>query len=552
MDGHTGSSRAVTALIAILTLAWSLAMAPSVHAQNGHRLLGGPGGVVKSAKGDPLEGVMVQLVAARTAIRTTVYSNADGRYEFPKLEPGTYTLRIAQPREFHPHVKESIAINGSTRLDDIILSRLTSSELLPPTPEIAAQMTGSEWLLSLSGTGEEKRLLTTNCNWCHAYQQIFRNRYDEHGWRQIVNRMTHGAGSPLVNMNARGRFASEEEEARMVKWLATVRGPQSKDPPFVVLPRPQGRATRVIITEYELPRLELATHDVSGDSKGNIWYSPHRSSYIGRLDPVTGAVKEYRVPSVDAGSLPGTHWIYVDKNDIVWGSENWQHSIWRFDPKTEVFKRIQWKVSEPVNSPMGGNYAIDPDGFIWRARGKAVAKIDALTGEVVLRIPTKKFPGTYGSAVSRDGRYFGGGAWPRDGVIVADTKTGEVFEPDCSPHCGPARGEFDPQGNYWSGGRGGMLVKFDIASKRLFEYPLPTPYASMYSAQADKNGEVWAGEMHSGRYLRFNPKSEQFTEYVLPEPYGIDRETWIDNSTDPVTVWYVDHDGWIVRIQPLE
>ena len=140
----------------------------------------------------------------------------------------------------------------------------------------------------------------------------------------------------------------------------------------------------------------------------------------------------------------------------------------------------------------------------------------------------------------------------RDGIVVADTQTGEVFEPDCSANCGPARGEFDPQGNYWSGGRGGMLVKFDIAKKRLFEYPLPTPYASMYSAQADKNGEIWAGEMHAGRYLRFNPKTEQFTEYVLPEPYGIDRETWIDNSTDPVTVWYVDHVGWIVRIQPLD
>jgi hypothetical protein len=32
----------------------------------------------------------------------------------------------------------------------------------------------------------------------------------------------------------------------------------------------------------------------------------------------------------------------------------------------------------------------------------------------------------------------------------------------------------------------------------------------------------------------------------------IDRESWIDNSTDPVTVWYVDHEGWIVRIQPLD
>jgi virginiamycin B lyase len=532
-------------------LAAFLLLAQAAQAQSVAQLLGGPHGVVRSANGAPLEGIMVQLIAQKNAIRTTVYSNADGRYEFPKLEPGTYTLRIARPREFHPFVREKLEISGPDELADITLTRVTNAALLPALPEIAAQMSGSEWLLSLSGTGEEKRLLTVNCNWCHSYQQIFRNRYDEHGWAQIVNRMTKGAGSPLINMNPRGRF-NDEDTAKLVKWLARVRGPDSKDPPFVTLPRPQGRQTKVVITEYELPRLELATHDVWGDSKGNIWYSPHRSSYIGRLDPRTGAVKEYRVPAVDAGVLPGTHWIYVDKNDIVWGSENWAHSIWRFDPETEEFTRVRWNVPEPVNSPMGGNYAIDPDGFIWRARGKAVAKIGALTGDTILRFPLKKFTGTYGSAVSRDGRYFGGGAWPRDGIVVADTLTGEVFEPDCSANCGPARGEFDPQGNYWSGGRGGMLVKFDIAKKRLFEYPLPTPYASMYSAQADKNGEIWAGEMHAGRYFRFNPKTEQFTEYVLPEPYGIDRETWIDNSTDPVTVWYVDHDGWIVRIQPLD
>jgi hypothetical protein len=33
---------------------------------------------------------------------------------------------------------------------------------------------------------------------------------------------------------------------------------------------------------------------------------------------------------------------------------------------------------------------------------------------------------------------------------------------------------------------------------------------------------------------------------------GFGAASWIDNSTDPVTVWYVDHEGWIVRIQPLE
>jgi virginiamycin B lyase len=532
-------------------VAFVLTSAMVLPAQADARLQGGPKGVVKSSKGELLEGMMVQLIAQKNAVRTTVYTNADGRYEFPALDAGTYTLRIALPREFKSFVKEEVEIKGPAALADITLDYVTDSDLLPPRPEIAAQMTGSEWLLSLSGTGEEKKLLTNNCNWCHSYQQIFRNHYDEPGWGKIVYRMTHGAGSPLININERGRWDGNEE-ARLVKWLARVRGPDSKDPSFVTLPRPQGRQTRVVITEYELPRLETATHDVSGDSKGNLWYSTHRSSYVGRLDPRTGAVKEFHVPPVGEGVLPGTHWIYVDKNDIVWGSENWAHNIWRLDPKTEQFTRIPWKVREPPNTPMGGNYAVDPAGFIWKARERKVSKVAALTGEPVIGYVLKKFAGTYGSAMSRDGRYFGGGAWPRDGVVVVDTQTAEVFEPDTSPRSGPARGEFDGQNNYWSGGRGGMLVKFDTSEKRIHEYRLPTPYASMYSAQVDKNGEVWAGEMHSGRYLRFNPKTVAFTEYVLPEPYGIDRETWIDNSTDPVTVWYVDHEGWLVRIQPMD
>src|SRR5262245_54902734 len=123
---------------------------------------------------------------------TATYSNADGRYEFPKLEPGTYTLRIARPREFHPFVKEKLEINGPAELADITLVRVTNAALLPALPEIAAQMTGSEWLLSLSGTGEEKRLLTVNYNWCHSHQQTFRDHYVVHGSIQIINQMPKG------------------------------------------------------------------------------------------------------------------------------------------------------------------------------------------------------------------------------------------------------------------------------------------------------------------------------------------------------------------------
>src|SRR5262249_7840900 len=208
----------------MLAVALPLLPAAPAHAQSGHKLLGGPHGIVKSSKGDALEGMMVQLIAQKNAVRTTVYSDGDGRYEFPKLESGTYTLRIAQPRDYRPYVKDKVEISGSPQLDEIVLTRITQGELLPHTPEIAAQMTGSEWLMSLDGTGEEKKLLTTSCNWCHSYQQIFRNKYDEASWGHIIKRMTHGAGSPLIHMRPQGRF-NAAAEAQFVKWLARVRGP---------------------------------------------------------------------------------------------------------------------------------------------------------------------------------------------------------------------------------------------------------------------------------------------------------------------------------------
>ena len=48
--------------------------------------------------------------------------------------------------------------------------------------------------------------------------------------------------------------------------------------------------------------------------------------------------------------------------------------------------------------------------FNIKCLGSKVTKVAALTGDPVTSYVLKKFAGTYGSAMSRDGRYFGGGA----------------------------------------------------------------------------------------------------------------------------------------------
>ena len=169
---------------------------------------------------------------------------------------------------------------------------------------------------------------------------------------------------------------------------------------------------------------------------------------------------------------------------------------------------------------------------IWRLREGEISRINGIDGRKMEAIKTKKFPSTYGSAMSWDYRYFGGGAWPKDGVVVYDRKTGELYEADTSPNSGPARGEFDPAGNYWAAGRGGSLIKFDINEKRVHEYPLPTPYTSLYTAKADKNGEVWAGSSMAGGIsaLIRRPNSS-------PPTRCLNLSAWIENpgSTIPPT-----------------
>ncbi len=526
-------------------------------------LSGGARGVVRTAKGELLEGVAVQFIAPNN-VRTTVYSNAQGNFEFPAMQAGSYTLRIPTPREFKPYRRDSIKIDGPAKLEDIVLEYVSDplTETLPATHEIESQLSGVELLWNLPGTAREKEAFRRSCGsvGCHSYQQILKNRYDERSWRVIVQRMLHHGGGPIINPDKRGTSLTEEEVA-VVKWLARVRGPESMDDPLLVFPRPSGASTRVIVTEFEVPRLFLTGHDVAGDAQGNIWYTSHMTSHIGKLDPRTGIVTEYKIPSTP-GSLPGTHRVQVDKNGIVWLSENWAHNLTSLDPATGKFTQVHIERPELFpNSPGLGNMELSPDGFVWSGLNGSpggAKKMDPETGKVVQQFP---FDGaSYDSLISADGKFWAGGSpggTTGNYAEILDIRTGQMLQLNTGAHqSAPKRGGFDPYDNAWFGGTNGTLVELDAKARQMREFRPPTPYnpySDFYEAMPDKNGEVWAGEMHGRDVVRFDPGTERWRVYQMPEPFAHDRRTWIDNSTSPVSVWYIDSSGgYIVRIQPLD
>ncbi|MBI3050172.1 MAG: hypothetical protein HYY76_17885, partial [Acidobacteria bacterium] len=354
--------------------------------------------------------------------------------------------------------------------------------------------------------------------------------------------------SPFQTPALAGLRLEKGEMERVVQWLVRVRGLDSPDPPLKPFPRPTGPATRAIVTEYELP-VELSNiHDVAGGPDGQMWFTINRSPLIGRLDPHSGKVVSYRVPTVD-GEVPGNHWIHVDPDGIVWFTPVWAGGLGRLDPRTGEMRVVY---GGPTHST-----ARHPDGSLWRLGNGHIHKWDPSSPEFwtnpkpVKSYPIPKKSSTYGTAISWDGRYWGGGG--NDGIVWLDIQTGEVREvPIPSGRSAHGRGNFDPDGNLWIGSKHGVLIKYDHRSGVISEYGAPTPYANFYSAMADRNGYIWAGEMHAGKIARLNPRTGQWIEYVLPTPWSQDYHSWIDNSASPVTYWYGDQYGYIVRIQPFE
>ena len=233
----------------------------------------------------------------------------------------------------------------------------------------------------------------------------------------------HFSGTAIAVRN-RAMSDPDPEYKLLVNWLSRIRGPNAQDAPLRVFPRPRGAATRVVVTEFELPRQLLMLHDAALDGQGNVWYTSHKTRYVGKMDPKTGIFTDYTLP-MTPGSMPGSHHQVIDKNGIAWISENWAHQLNRLDPKTGDVKQVLIASKTPINAPSFGNFTLDADGFVWDARANRIVKMDPNTGEV-LKEWRLQANSSYDNTISYDGKYWGGraGNWGNT-VEMLEIETGK-------------------------------------------------------------------------------------------------------------------------------
>ena len=514
-------------------------------------------GRVTSAAEPRMEGVLISAKKAGSNITHTVVSDAKGEFNFApaKLEAGQYAITIRAVG-----FELTAPVTVESKAGKALELKLVRAK------DVAAQLTNSEWFISMPGTFEQKRPLM-DCMSCHPFEKIARTTYGADKMYESLGRMaTYAINTSPDKQQKRvvPRKFDEKTFRNLAAYLATVnRSKGDWQYAFKILPRPKGRATRVLITEYDLPRRTISPHDVMTDKDGIAWYSNFAENTLGRLDPKTGAHTEYTFPNYKPGAATGTLALDQDREGNWWLASMFQTGLIKFDIKTKQFRHYPLPKEidgKDVQQSMGMAKSTHVDGKVWTTEiaRQIVMRLDIATGKYEQFDPFKyALEGSnhspYGMvADNQNNLYFMD--FGDEGMGRIDAKTGQInLYPTPTKRSRPRRAMMDAQGRVWfalfAANKVGM---FDPGREEITEWDVPTPYTYPYDVTLDRHGDLWGGSMSSDRIFRMDPKSGKSIEYLLPRPTNV-RRVFVDNSTTPVTFWVgSNHGASVIKLEPLD
>jgi virginiamycin B lyase len=543
-------------LLGISALALVLALPATVLADQAPAALTG---VVSSAAEGAMEGVVVTAHKDGSIVAVSVTTDAKGRYAFPesRLEPGHYNLAIRA-------VGYDI---GAPAAADVVAEKTTNTDiLLDKTKNLASQLTNAEWMMSIPGTEDQKSALL-NCVSCHTLERVVRSTHDTDEWMQVVSRMMgYGAVSQPIKpqpMLDRSRAGTPEQYRKVAEYLATINlsAVDKWQYDLKTLPRPSGRDTRAIVTEYDMGRKTTEPHDILVDKDGAVWYSDFGEMFIGKFDPKTLHLTEYPIQKFKDKAPTGLLSIEFDTTGKIWFDTMYQGSLGCLDPKTGEIKYYpldaKWNDEKVQLNFTGLHYEVDNKVWTKSVGTQEIFRVDLKTGDWEKFRPLDQLPGVQHAGIYQVMADSHNNLWMAEfteghlGRI--DAKTGAVtWYATPTAHARARRMEIDAQDRVLvTEYRTSKAALFDPKTEQFTEYSFPQ-YTFPYRANFDKNGEIWASTMSTDRVVRLDPKTNTSVQYLMPSDTNM-RTVFVDNSTSPVTFWVgSNHDHRIVKVEPLD
>jgi len=325
----------------------------------------------------------------------------------------------------------------------------------------------------------------------------------------------------------------------------------------------RSRSTKVIFTEYDLPRPTAEPHDVVIGKDGNAYYSNFAEQTFGMIDPKTGKHSQVEIPDFKKGWPTGMLGLRPDPQGNMWLGNMYQGSIVKVDINDK--KVTTWNLPPEMNKDQTQVNMVRPehsdvDGKVWSQNNgfAAIHRLDIKTGNIETLEPFKtagvgETHNIYDIIPDRQNNlYFTDFAADYIGKVDKNTMKVTLYNMPKKP-AAPRRGLMDDQDRIWFGEyRGNRIGMFDTKTEKFQEWDMPTTWSNPYDVAVDKNGEAWTGSMLNDRISRLDPKTGTFVEYLLPKSTNI-RRVFIDNTGERPVFWAgSNHGASIVKVEPLD
>ena len=522
-------------------------------------------GQVSSTEEGMMEGVLVSAKMEGSTVTTTVVSNDKGQFSFPagKLDPGKYNITI-----------RAIGYNlVGPKTVDVGSSTVTAEVKLAKVRNIVPQLSNGELMLSAPGTDQFKGFLL-DCQGCHTLQRVFNGLHDAAEWEQVFTRMGRYApeSTPVrPQLIVQGGMRSERPRvpANMMKQASeyldkiSLANPDRMEYDFKTLPRPKGKATKVVITEWDLARKEAMPHDVILDADGNAWYTDFGAQIVGELNPKTGKVTDHAIPLLRPEQPKGSLNIEPEpQGENLWVGLSYQGGAVKINRKTKEVTayplNAEWlDITTQTNMVTPTHMNVDNKVWMTDTATRNLYRLDVTTGKWenlgVSKVADRQISG-YGLPTDKDNNVymmeFGGNSIGR-----RDAKTGEVkIWSTPAQRTRPRRGRLDDQGRLWFAEYAANSIgMFDPATERMKEYRLPKAWGNPYDVVPTKGGaQVWTGSMSNDYVSRLDTKSEEITEYLLPRMTNV-RRVFVDETGARPVLWIGNNLGAaIIKVEPTE
>ncbi len=356
--------------------------------------------------------------------------------------------------------------------------------------------------------GPGKELVEAACVACHETDIIWSSTgFTHERWRYLTSKMID-LPDPLAQditqylasnfperYDRRPNLAPGDTEVTFLEWNVPTLGQRPRDP----LMTPDGMIWWAGMFGSLIGRLDPKTgemtewkldpqawpHSIINDVKGNIWYTGNNNGTVGMLNPDTGEITVYPMPDPAARD---PHTPIFTRNGDLWFTIQNSNMIGRLVPDTGDVRLTE------TPTEAARPYGIDQDstGMIWIAyRGAPkIARVDPDSWEIEeFATPNPNPESHHGNhyvrrlAVAND-----------DTIWYVDSGRGYLG------HLNPKTGEIE-------------------------EWLTPSGSKSHPYAIEVVNGIVWLNEseMRPDVLLRFDPATEQFQSWPIPSGVGIIR-----------------------------